>query len=124
MEKPDMAILARRYLDLWEQQIVAGVTGTAGIAAAEAAEIMAQVLSGGALTGKGGREGGATATGRAATEPGTTHIGPAALGPASVHGDGQHDEFARRLAQCAERFATLAAGIDGGGGSDGGSEAL
>ncbi len=119
-----MATLARRYLDLWEQQIAAGATGTAGIAAAEAAEIMAQVLSGGTLTGKGGREGEPTATGRTATEPGTTHIGPAAPGPASIHGDDQHDEFARRLAQCAERFAVLAAGVDGGGGSHGGSEAL
>ena len=103
---------------------MAGVTGTAGIADAEAAKIMAQVLSGGTLTGKGGREGGPTATGRATTEPGTTHIGPAAPGPASVHGDGQHDEFARCFAQWTEWFATLAAGVDGSDGSDGGSEAL
>ena len=118
-----MTALARRYLDLWEQQIAARAIGPAGTAAAGAAEIMALMLSGGTLAGKGGREGDPATSGTAATGPGTADNGPAAIGAASFHGHDQYDEFARRLAQCAERFAALAAGSRGGVGSDGGSEA-
>jgi len=120
MEQPELAALARRYLDLWQQQLAAGGTGTAGAAAAEAASILAQVLSGD-LPGKnrkGVRNGDA--------DEAASGIAPdraAALEPASVDGDGGDDEFARRLAECAERFAALAAGVGGGGGgTDGGTE--
>ena len=45
MKQPELTALARRYLDLWEQQIAAGGSDKAGGAAAEAARIMAEALS-------------------------------------------------------------------------------
>jgi hypothetical protein len=123
MEQSELTALARRYLDLWEQQIAAGETNAAGGAAAEAARIMAQVMSGEWQPGQGGRKGDGNDVSPNNAAYGSP-LGSAAAEPASVDGNGGDDEFARRLAQCAERLAALAAGAGGGGGgTDGGAKA-
>ena len=114
MTQPDLADLARRYLDLWERRMAASATMTPSEAVAEAATIMAGALTELEQSGKGGTKGG----------PATTPPAAAASGAASVDGDDNHDQLARRLTECAERFAALAARAQpGGGGADGGLEA-
>lgn len=113
MKQPDLAEVARRYLDLWEQQVSTYATTTPSVAAADAARIMAEALTALEQSGKGVRIGG----------PATTPAAPAAPGIASIDGDDLHDQFARRLAQCAERFAALAARTpSGGAGANGGPD--
>ena len=120
MEEPDLADLAdlaelaRRYLDLWERQVAAGASQSPAVAAVEAAKIMAAAISDQETAAQGGSGDGSATTSNASAAPGA----------ASVHGDDRHDQFARRLAQCAEQLAALAAGTgQRGDGTDGGPEA-
>jgi hypothetical protein len=113
MVQADLAGLARRYLDLWERHLAASAGVEPGLAAADAAKIMVQALADANLQGKGVAKNGLGSKPNAANAP-------PAPGPASIDGDDLHDEFARRLARCAEQFAALAAGTaTNGGGADG-----
>jgi hypothetical protein len=113
MVQADLAGLARRYLDLWERQFAASARVEPSLAAADAAKIMVQALADANLGGKGVAKNGL------GSKPNAPNA-PSAPGPASIDGGDLHDEFARRLAQCAEQFAALAAGAKtNGGGADG-----
>jgi hypothetical protein len=130
-EPPDLDSLARRFLDLWQDQM------TAMTADPEMAELMGRLmamtapgmaafmpLAKGKGTGEGGptdedqREGDTTTLskrGKRKTPPG------AAAAPVPSGGDGLDlDELARRLADVESRLARLEAGAGAGaGGAEG-----
>jgi hypothetical protein len=101
-EPPDLANLAKRYVDLWQDQL------SAMAADPELAESMARLLA--ALVPPTWlRWPGATRDEAAAP------AGAAAAGAAPLDGDGGLAELARRLAAVEERLAALEAGTRGGG---------
>jgi hypothetical protein len=102
----DLAAVAQRYLDLWDMQVTAAVGVEPAQAAADAAKIMAEALVSARRNEEGAIDNGS----------GTTPNASPAPGAASIGGDDVNDEFARRLAQCAEQFSALAAGTGGGSG--------
>jgi len=143
LEKPDLEKLARRYLDLWQDQIE-------GLAAdPEVAETIArtiQLMNAGAAqmatmvgppSGLGRHESGGDMEDHGATakaqkgkkEPGKKEPGKkepggnggpssGAAASASSHGASDHDvaELLRRIGALEERIAALEAGPDGSGG--------
>ncbi|MDE0944186.1 MAG: hypothetical protein OSB58_17370 [Alphaproteobacteria bacterium] len=117
MDDPDLADLARRYLDLWERQIAASPMNSAGdstgAAAADAARVMAEAM---AQTMTQTMSGIMPMTKGRSDDPNNDADGASTPKPASLNGDGLNDELARRLAECAERFAALAAGTNKGSG--------
>jgi len=92
-EPPDLASLAKRYLDLWQEQL------TAMAADPELAESMARLFAG--LVPPGW------------APPGNGHDGFAARATAAARSPRQRgdavDEFARRLAAVEERLAAVEA---------------
>ena len=100
-DAPDLASLAKRYIDLWQEQMIA-VAADPDLAEAFA-RLMSLLLPTGwaARTDGAGREHG----GADATAPRTA----AAPDPSRERGDGL-DEFARRLAALERRIAALEKG--------------
>src|SRR5689334_8062037 len=101
-EPPDLADLAKRYLDLWQDQLIAMAADP------ELAEGMARLL--GALVPRASPLRGG-AFGHETTAP----AGAAAARAAPSHGDERLAELARRLAAIEERLAAVEAGTRGGG---------
>ena len=120
-EAPDLDALARRYLDLWQDQ-VAAVAGDANLIQ-EMTRLIA--LIGAAWSGRpsatgpgavseagGGRDGsGSDGAGRAAAGGGA--VGAAAAGAPSRRGGDDVARLDRRLAALARRVARLEAGAAG-----------
>ncbi|WP_354081443.1 hypothetical protein [Constrictibacter sp. MBR-5] len=112
-DEPDPALIARRYVDLWQRQ-VSGVVPDPSVM--DAAALYLRSLMG--LTAPG--QLGETArnrhvdtrspSGRGSGSGSGAEHGPAGPAPASAASgdrDGGLDEFARRLAACEERIADL-----------------
>ena len=94
-EPPDLASLAKRYLDLWQEQLIAMAADP------ELAESLARLLAGLMPPGWAGTVSG---------EPAGT---PAPAAAPGERGD-QLDELLRRLAAVEERVAALEAGARAG----------
>ncbi|GIK98917.1 MAG: hypothetical protein BroJett029_31260 [Alphaproteobacteria bacterium] len=115
---PDLAALAERYLDLWQEQMAA-MAGESGLVeamtrlAAQTGAAFTAAVSDAARRGRdaaggGGLDGAATGSGNADR---------AAAGPApSGNGDGELDRLRRHVAALEERLARLEAGAGGEGG--------
>jgi hypothetical protein len=101
---PDLASLAERYLDLWQEQ-VAALANDPALAAAMAG--LLRVFDAAARLADRGRQGagGELGTADAAAAPG----GTAAAAAASRGSQPDHAELARRLAECEARLAALEA---------------
>lgn len=100
-EPPDLASLAKRYLDLWQEQLIAMAADP------ELADSMARLLAG--LVPPGYRQWPAGA-GLDAGAPGA-----AAAAAASRERGDRLDDLARRLAAVEGRLAALEAGVQRGG---------
>jgi hypothetical protein len=103
-EPPELASLAKRYLDLWQEQL------TAMAADPDLAESLARLLAGLAPPGWPQWPGAAARDGAAS--------GPAAAAAPPRQRGVAVDEFARRLAAVEKRLAALEAGTRRGGKSD------
>jgi hypothetical protein len=101
-EPPDLANLAKRYVDLWQDQL------SAMAADPELAESMARLFA--ALVPPAWARWPGAARNEAAAP-----AGAAATGTPSHDGDGGVAEFARRLAAVEERLAALESGAHGNG---------
>jgi hypothetical protein len=128
-DKADLDELARRYLDLWQDQMSAlaadkdftealqklmtnmGLAATAGPDAWSAWPAMMAGLNPAAFAEKSGHgQSGDRAGGRDGGSPGGSPAGAPSPAHASDGGLARLDEFARRLAALEERIATLEAG--------------
>ncbi|EME67628.1 hypothetical protein H261_22533 [Paramagnetospirillum caucaseum] len=114
---PDFQALARRYLDLWQEQ-VAAVAADPALAEAVARGVAMMTQSAAAVAQATGLkvnqpDGGAKEHERR-EQPGAPH-GAASPGPAPHDPRLDPDEFARRLAALEGRVAALEAALGGGG---------
>jgi hypothetical protein len=117
-EPPDPESLARRFLDLWQDQLtaVAGdpqlaetMTRWIGMTAPGMAAFLPLMQAG--LKAASAKEGPSDAQGRASD--GKTPAGTAAAAAAHGGGGGDVDKLARRLADVEKRLARLEAGTGG-----------
>jgi hypothetical protein len=93
-DEPDIEALAQRFLDLWQEQVAASVSdlGLAGLFAGARPEDRAQDHADDKANN-------------------SASPGAAAAGLSPGLGDDQFNEFARRLADCAQRLAALERGV-------------
>ncbi|CAA7624063.1 conserved hypothetical protein [Candidatus Terasakiella magnetica] len=122
---PDFKALARRYLDLWQDQVAAVATDPA-LAEAVARGVAMMTQSAAAVAQATGLKCGATAPVGGKPEaderktPSSTDGQPqaGAQTPAAASDDARlnHDELARRIGALEERIAVLEAALGGSGG--------
>jgi hypothetical protein len=119
-ETPDPEALARKFLDLWQDQLTAvagdpqlaeAMTRWIGMTAPGMAAFLPLMQQAGLKTAPA-REGARDAEGRASD--GKTPAGAAASAAAPGGRGGDVDEFARRFADVEKRLARLEAGAGGG----------
>ncbi|MEE8202591.1 MAG: hypothetical protein V3R74_02415 [Alphaproteobacteria bacterium] len=105
-DAPDLDSLARRFLDLWQDQVAATVSDPA------LADWMARLLAApaGAVSGRGQPENEQEDDADAAA---ARPRGAAPAAAASGAGDGSVEQLARRLAACEERLAALESRLEG-----------
>ena len=118
----DPEILARRFLDLWQEQVAASVADPA------LAQWLARFMTtqpGAATAGNAAAPAGNAANGQAfadifaaMSQSYASHGAPASA-PASGPGDDRVDELARRLAEFERRLAALESGPGGAGAKSG-----
>ncbi len=107
-DPPDLSALAKRYVDLWQDQLIALA------AHPELAEGLARVLAAFPIPAVSWpRADGATSKHNGLAETAAPRAAPSAA--PSGGGDHQLREFARRLAALEERMARLETGAPGGG---------
>jgi hypothetical protein len=95
VDEPDIERLARTFLDLWQEQVAASASD-AGLAG---------LFAGGKAEDQAGDHANNGSDGAPPAPPGAT-----AAGFSPGLGDDQLAEFARRLADCAQRLAALERG--------------
>jgi hypothetical protein len=114
-ESPDLAALARRYVDLWQDQLTAMAADPA--LAESTARLLQALVPAGWPPQQRSQDNDASifsAPGSAApgfSKPGFSKTGPKAAGAASGQRDRRVDELTRRLAAVEKRLAALEAGI-------------
>ncbi|MHA1567718.1 MAG: hypothetical protein ACTSX7_20590 [Alphaproteobacteria bacterium] len=109
VEPPSLEELARRYMDLWEEQLTA-VAGDQALADQMGKLFEAMRQGAGAIIPASGDPGAGTtdeAADDAKGQPADNPTGAATAGVASERGDGDMAEFVRRLTTVEKRLAAL-----------------
>src|ERR1700761_9490556 len=118
-DSPDLAALARRYVDLWQDQLTAMAADPA--LAESTARLLAALVPAGWPPQPHAQDddAGSFSTGRARPKkptPATAEAGAAAAGAAPDERDRRLAELTRRVGALEKRLATLEAGIRAPGG--------
>jgi hypothetical protein len=109
-ESPDLAALARRYIDLWQDQLTAMAADPA-LAESTARLLQALVPVGWPPQQRPQDNDASIFSAPSAAAPGFSKTGPKAAGAAPGQRDRRVDELTRRLAALEKRLAALEAGI-------------
>jgi hypothetical protein len=109
-ESPDLAALARRYVDLWQDQLTAMAADPA-LAESTARLLQALVPAGWPPQQRPQDDDASIFSAPGSSSPGFSKAGSKAAGAAPGQRDRRVDELTRRLAALEKRLAALEAGI-------------